>query len=432
MPRSPLTLAATVTAALPGAEVVGVRTLGSTDGPIDAAVAQLADGRNVVVRIGRTEDARRDLTAEARALGILSAGIRRLLPFRAPQLLGQTLLGTEPAIVVDFIDGYRVDATDVPAGEGVASLLGRAIAALHDLPVTVLRAEGVPARSPEQSRADAHRTIERADAAGALPRVLRTRWRTLVDDDAAWRFEPTVVLDGIEANAFVLAGGERAGQGGESARIVGLLGWQGLAIADPAVDLRWTASAPAAASAVHDAYARTSHRAPDASLAARARLYAELEFAKWLAHGADIGDDQIVHDAEALLASLVDTTAEHDLARPAGHGVDDAIALLERMPAPADSAVDTSMQTDAYDPAMLDGYLADEQRDGDEDAASATAPVDLSGWAQSTERAADPGSGAGVDHHVDTESAHDAAEPDEVDEAARASQAALRRWSQSG
>ena len=411
---------------------MSVRTLGSADGPIDAAVARLADGRTVIVRVARTEQAQTDLTEQARALGILSAGIRHLLPFRAPQLLGQTLLGSQRAIVVDFIDGYRVDAPDVPAGDGIASLLGQAIAALHDLPVTVLRAEGVPARSAEHSRTDAARVIERADAAGALPPVLRTRRRTLVDDDAAWRFEPTVVLDGIEANDFVFAGGERAGEGGESARIVGLLRWQGLAIADPAVDLRWTASAPAAAPAVYDAYARASHRAPDASLDARARLYAELEFAKWLAHGAESGDDQIVRDAEALLASLVDTTSDDDLSRPRGQGVNDAIALLERVPTPAERGVDTSMQTDAYDPAMLDGYLGEEERAAGEEGASATLPVDLSGWAPAAERG--PESSTGGAKAPDRSGEHlsdDADDPEEADEAARASQAALRRWSQS-
>ena len=52
MARSPLTLAASVTSALPQVGVVGVGALteGAT-GRYDAAVAELDDGRRVVVRV---------------------------------------------------------------------------------------------------------------------------------------------------------------------------------------------------------------------------------------------------------------------------------------------------------------------------------------------------------------------------------------------
>ena len=437
MPRSPLTLAASVTAALPGANVVSARGLGSGDGRIASAVARLDDGRRVVVRVGGDDEPGRALVAEARVLGALSAGVRSLLPFRAPELLGEVGVAGGRAVVVDFLDGYRVDAAEVPGGPGFATLLGDAIAALHDLPVTVIRAEGLPVRSSDQVQAETARLVERAAATGRVPRTLLDRWRRALEDETLWRFESTVVLGGVDAASFVFAdeGEERV------PTVVGLLDWSGLSIGDPAVDLRWVANAPLAADAVHEAYTAASHRSSDAHLMARARLLAELEFAKWLVHGDEVQDDAIMQDAQRLLESLADATADSDIVRTVGPDVDDAIALLDRVPAAADSGIDTSMHTDAYDPAELGAYLDDAGRAGreadDTGEPIPTLPVDLSEWTVT------PGqSGETAEHTATPESPvsdgpdADAATPvaDEADdhaEAARASRAALRRWSES-
>ena len=135
MARSPLTLAASVTSALPRVGVVGVGALteGAT-GRYDTAVADLDDGRRVVVRVPAAASAAEELAAEARALRALTPGVRGLLPFRAPELLGETGLGGSRVVVVDFLPGYRVDAVHLPPGRGAATSLGAALAALHALP----------------------------------------------------------------------------------------------------------------------------------------------------------------------------------------------------------------------------------------------------------------------------------------------------------
>lgn len=429
MPRSPLTLAASVTAALPGANVVGIRPLGTSErGRIASAVADLDDGRQVVVRVGEDDDAGRGLITEARVLEALSAGVRSLLPFQVPALLGETAVRGGRAIVVDFLDGYRVEAADIPAGPGFASLLGTAIAAVHDLPVTVIRAEGFPARSADQVRAEAARLVDRAIATRRVPSPLHERWRRALDDDALWRFEATVVLGGLDPASFVFA------EYDDVPVVRGLLDWQGLSVGDPAVDLRWVANAPDAAAAVHEAYAGASRRAGDPYLAERAQLFAELEFAKWLVHGADEDDEVILQDAERLLASLADATADSDIVRPDARDVDDAIALLDRVPRAQEPTIDTSMQTDAYDPVALGAYLADAERSArDEDADSGaipTLPVDLSEWTASASVPEDTATDGAAERATGTDSASPA-EGDDHDEAARASRAALRRWSES-
>jgi len=418
-----------VTAALPGANVVGIRPLGTSErGRIASAVADLDDGRQVVVRVGEDDDAGRGLFTEARVLEALSAGVRSLLPFQVPALLGETAVRGGRAIVVDFLDGYRVEAADIPAGPGFASLLGTAIAAVHDLPVTVIRAEGFPARSADQVRAEAARLVDRAIATRRVPSPLHERWRRALDDDALWRFEATVVLGGLDPASFVFA------EYDDVPVVRGLLDWQGLSVGDPAVDLRWVANAPDAAAAVHEAYAGASRRAGDPYLAERAQLFAELEFAKWLVHGADEDDEVILQDAERLLASLADATADSDIVRPDARDVDDAIALLDRVPRAQEPTIDTSMQTDAYDPVALGAYLADAERSArDEDADSGaipTLPVDLSEWTASASVPEDTATDGAAERATGTDSASPA-EGDDHDEAARASRAALRRWSES-
>src|SRR5690606_12369239 len=98
MARSPLTLAAAATSALPRVRVVaaGPLTAGGT-GRCDAAVLRLDDGRSVVVRAPVDDAAARELAAEAEALRALTAGVRGLLGARAPELLGEARLGDRAA-----------------------------------------------------------------------------------------------------------------------------------------------------------------------------------------------------------------------------------------------------------------------------------------------------------------------------------------------
>ncbi len=231
--------------------------------------------------------------------------------------------------------------------------------------------KGLPARTTAQVRADVERSIDRAVATHRLPTGLESRWRRAVDGDEMWRFESTVVLGGAGAASFLFEDLEGV------PTVTGLLEWHGLSIGDPATDLQWLASAPAAADDVYAAYVSHSGRAPRSlpppSLPSRARerarLYAELEFAKWLVHGHDSDRDDIIADAIELLEALAAGVAGEHFATDAALDVDDAIALLDRTPDATPSSVDTSMHTDAYDPEELAQWLADEHED-DSDAPS--------------------------------------------------------------
>ncbi len=442
MARSPLTLAASVTSALPRVGVVGAGALTEgAAGRYDSAVADLDDGRRVVVRAPVGDSAAAELAAESRALRALTPGVRGLLPFRAPQLLGEAGVGDTSAIVVDFLPGYRVDAADLPSGPGAATSVGAALAALHALPLSIVRTEGLPVRTPQQVRDDVRRLVERADATGLVPASLVTRWRRAVGVDRLWSFESSIVLGGAGAASFLFEDVD-----GRPC-VTGVLDWHGLSVGDPASDLMWLASAPLAADDAYEAYASLSQRAPDALVRERARLYAELEFATWLLHGHDSGSADIVADAGELLASLAEGVRTDDLVPDSGTDLDDAIALLGRVPEHTGPApVDTSMQTDAYDPEELSLWVATDDADTPAAAADAagesadpeppvdspgaddsTAPIDISAFVRRDARADDP-AGRTVDSpdHPDVESTDAAAE------AERASEAALRRWKGTG
>jgi hypothetical protein len=286
-----------------------------------------------------------------------------------------------------------------------------------------VRAEGLPARTPQQVRADITRLIDRAVATRRLPVTLAGRWQRAVDADELWQFESAVVLGGAGAASFLFEDLHGV------PTVTGLLDWHGLSVGDPATDLQWLASAPDAADDVYAAYVADSGRAPDARVRDRARLYAELEFAKWLVHGHDSDRDDIVADAVELLESLAAGVAGDEIVSPSAVDVDDAIALLERMPGAPAPATDTSMQTDAYDPGELAQWLTGEI-DLSPSPEPDVAPAEAAHAAPTA--AADDVStapirlpGAPVDAD-DAEASRDGS--DAAAEAERASEAALRRW----
>ncbi|WP_417554234.1 phosphotransferase [Microbacterium sp.] len=466
MARSPFTLVAAVTAALPGAEVVGARPLTSGgDGRFDSAVATLADGREIVIRVSAgEEDAAHELAEESLALRALTAGAREMLPFQVPAYLGEVRVGDDRGLVTDLMPGFQIEAADVPSGRGAAVSMGGAIAAVHGLPTSVVRAAGLTVRDAAGVRDEVRQLIDRAAATGRVPVRLTTRWRNAVEDDDLWRFETTVTLAGVQALSFLFEDDPKDGP-----QVTGMIGWNGLTVGDPAEDLGWLSGAPDAAADVHRAYAAASSRAADDALQVRARLHAELEYARWLVHGTDMRLPDVVDDAAALLESLSDGLRSDDLRVIASYtgGVDSALDVLDRTPDTTSVAVDTSMQTDAYRPEDLwleeeaaadadasdqsDAADAADAAEGDARTASGTTAAQAdtaalsdagarsdagepAAWDAPTQDLAEVGLVRGSTHGSDTESAPVAEQPSDIDsaeEAQRAARAALQRWTSS-
>ena len=433
MARSPFTLAAAVTAALPGAEVVGARPLTADgDGRFDSAAITLADGRELAIRVGDDDETARELASESLALRALTTGARAILPFRVPEHLGETRLADGRALVTELLPGFQIEASHVPSGRGAAASMGAAIAAVHALPASVVRSAGLSARSAAEARAEIGQLIDRAAATGKVPARLTVRWREAVEDDDLWRFESAVTLGGVKATSFLFDDDPEHGP-----QVTGLLDWHALSLGDPAVDLAWLSSAPDAAGDVHAAYADASNRAPDAAIVVRARMLAELEFARWLVHGDALHRDDIVDDAASLMEALAEGLRENDLTVIAarGEGVTSALDALDRVPATTASGINTSMQTDAYSPEDLLMVESDSaSRDKDADASSFTRAPDADATEDLTDVAESGLIPTVEDATPSPRSAEHADSADPADpavEAQRAARAALHRWTSS-
>jgi hypothetical protein len=304
--------------------------------------------------------------------------------------------------------------------------VGEALAALHALPLSIVRTEGLPVRTPQQIRDDADRLVDRAEATRSAPASLIARWRRALAADVLWRFESAVVLGGAGAASFLFEDID------DRPTVTGLLEWHGLQVGDPATDLQWLAAAPTAAEDVYSAYAARTVRAPDALVRERARLYAELEFAKWLVHGHEAARPEIVEDAVGLLEALAEGVAGDELVPDDALGLDHAIAVLGRTPESAPPAADTSMHTDAYDPEELSLWVNVDDAQERSDAApnrpahddTSTAPIDIRAFV-AREVAAEHPTAPIVGQLSDLES-------DDVEaDAQRSADAALRRWTDS-
>jgi aminoglycoside phosphotransferase (APT) family kinase protein len=322
--RSPLTLAALATAAVPGLDVVSAAPLGGTGGEVDSALLAARDGRTLVIRVPRTPAAESEQSADLVAVRALSDGVRARLPFAVPRMLGQTPVDGTRAIVSEFVDGAPLSLGRLTPG--AATSVGRAIAAIHALPTSIVADVGLPQLRAIDVMREAVTTLDRAAATGLVPAALLQRWELAADDAGLWQFTPTVVNGSLAASSFLAVG--------ES--VTGLLGWARLHVGDPARDLFWLLGSddPELPEIAFDAYhqARGVH---DRDIARRATFAAELELARWLLHGAEKRSTEIVDDAVGMLHALLDRVGgdlvhplASDTAAPVGMAeVDD---LLER------------------------------------------------------------------------------------------------------
>lgn len=376
MARPPLTLAALATAAVPGLDVRAVRVhTRNSHGAFDAVRLRAEDGRELIIRAPRDQAAETEQSAELLALNALTDGVRALLPFDAPRYAGQTPIDGTRAVVTEFVPGAARTADELTEYAALAESVGLAIAAIHNLPTAFIADAGLARRSPEDVREAVVGIIDRAADTGHLPAALLRRWEQATDDDALWRFQPTVVNGQLGADAILVDGDT----------VTGVLGWSQLGQGDPAVDLHWLLTARgAAAERSLEAYLVARAGGADPHIPQRALLYGELELARWLLHGVDQHDEATVLDAVALLDGLVASVHDHSsepLSPETGPimTVGDVERLLDRTPqfdAGRDPAA--TLLTDSYDFSELRRAAGD--REPDDANLTAPIPLDLSDW----------------------------------------------------
>ena len=326
MARSHLTLAALATSAVPGLDVAGAAHFGASEGSeFDAALLTGRDGKHWIIRAPRNARAEIEQSADLVALRALSAGVRQRLPFTVSTFVGQAPLGNTRAFVYEFVYGAKVAVGSMPAGpDSLSASVGAAIAAIHSLPTSFVADAGLPVLTAGESLRAAVTVLDRAAATGLIPAALIARWEKAAQDDKLWQFQPTVINGALTATSLLSA----------DDAVTGVLGWHELRVGDPARDLQWVISNDAAADSVFDAYSR-ARGATDRQVRQRAMFYAELEVAKWLLHGTETRNTEVVDDAVLMLTGMVDHI-RNDVMNPLSTqtmpimAVDEVEAFLDR------------------------------------------------------------------------------------------------------
>lgn len=302
-------------------------------GDFDAAVVTTRDGIEYLVRVARNASAEREQGGDLVALSAFTAGVRARLPFDVPTMVGQTAVDGNRAVVYTAVSGSPL--SDASVSGAAARTAARAIAAIHELPTGFVGEAGLPALDADGVRDEVVSVVTRASATGSLPAALRERWLGAADDEAMWRLRPAVVNGQLAAESLITDAGT----------IVAVVGWSGLSVGDPARDLAWLiGSHPDAASEALDAYAQARAIAVDPQLEKRALLHAELELARWLLHGHELHDQQIVADAIGLLDGLVERVHydELDPLRASAEPVLDVAGVESLLDTTRGAAVDSS------------------------------------------------------------------------------------------
>ncbi|MEO7373060.1 MAG: phosphotransferase [Terrimesophilobacter sp.] len=327
MARSHLTLAALATAAVAGLDIVHASTIGTPgSGEFDSALLTDRDGKHWIIRRALTERAGVEQSTDLVALQALSTGVRSRLPFGVPTYAGQAPIDDGRVVVYHYVYGTPIALADLRPGGVLATSIGTAIAAIHTLPTSFVVDAGLPSLTPSEALASSLTVLDRASATGLVPAALLERWEAATNDAALWQFAPTVINGAMTSDSFLATDGE----------VTGVLGWHGLSVGDPALDLFWLlgANQGEVVDTAFDAY-NLARGSSDRQILQRATLYAELELAKWLLHGTAERDTEIVDDAVAMLHGRLDSV-QGDLNQNITHNtmpvlnIDEVQELLKR------------------------------------------------------------------------------------------------------
>ncbi len=339
--RSELALAALASAAVPGLRPVQVAAH-HTD-------ADRADYQSAIVDdvTGRRWWVRSPLHAAAGAeLDSHDALVRLLgkhLPFKAPAAVGYATLGAEGrAAVYPYIEGATLDFRRLPAGAGLASAVGRAIAAVHNMPREVFEEAGVPVFDTATYRARKLGELDRAAESGQVPTGLLARWEQALDAAPLWRFTTTPTHGQLDGSRFLLSFG--SSDDASSGRVVALTGWERAQVADPADDLADLVrlASPAAVETVVDSYAVARSQRPDGYLVQRARLAGEMALLHELAASIFADDEDRIRAAGDQLRRLDRLTS-----------ADDSLVPRTAQTSTVSGAAHTAVEGEAVPPAAL-------------------------------------------------------------------------------
>ena len=305
--RTPLELAAIATAAVPGLQPTAVAPSPDDATDFDAALLETADGRRWRIRAPRGTEASARLETEMLVLRAFEPSVRTELPFQMPAVAGTVRLAGLTTCVYTNLTGTVRGLDELAAGSPkLAEDIGRALAAIHALPQSIVDRADLPVYTANEFRQRRLNELDQAATTGKIPPVLLRRWEQAMEDVTMWRFHPTVVHGDLHEDNLLV----------DDDRVTAVTGWTDLRIGDPADDIAWLVASnePAFVDAVLAAYHDARTEPVDPQLARRAALAAEFALAQYLVKAIALGDAESAKDGEDMLAQLAEDIEAHEAA----------------------------------------------------------------------------------------------------------------------
>jgi macrolide phosphotransferase len=302
--RKPIELAAVATAAVPGLTPTAVSSAPDDPADFDAALLLDSEGKRWRVRSPRHAEASARLETEFLVLRAFAPGIRAELPFLMPTVAGTVRQGQLSTFVYSHLAGATRSLDDLSSGSpALAREIGAALAAIHDLPRSIVSNADLPSYTPNEFRQRRLNELDQAATTGKIPPLLLRRWEHAMEDVSLWRFNPCVVHGDLHEDNLLVDGD----------RVTAVTGWTDLRIGDPADDMAWLVASNEQdfVNAVLDHYTTSRRDVPDVHLLRRAALSAEFALAQYLVKGMAAGNEDMIDEAESMLAALADDVAEH-------------------------------------------------------------------------------------------------------------------------
>ncbi|WP_114855812.1 phosphotransferase [Brachybacterium sp. YJGR34] len=294
MHRNTYSLAALAAAAVPGLTPVRTAPIATPVEDLDVAGIVGEDGTRVIVLSPATT----------------AAGVRLEQDLKvADALSGTPLQGVVPPVlgVVKLPAGGRCAVTEAPVGRplmlddlqgdsDLARSLGRVLARIHTVPRYAAEAAGVESFTAEVLHARHRTRIESVTQAGHLPAAVAQRWEALLANRELWDFTPQFVHGDLSEESLFVAG----------SRISAIRDWSSSTVGDPAADLAWLVSSLESErfDELYTAYREELPTSTHPHLMERAQALGEFAVADWLAHGLELGDEDIIADARGMIADL--------------------------------------------------------------------------------------------------------------------------------
>ena len=346
MRRKPIELAAIATAAVPGLTPTAVSSAPDDPADFDSALLLDSEGKRWRVRSPRHAEASARLETEFLVLRAFAPAVRAELPFLMPTVAGSVRLGSLTTFVYSHLSGSTRSVEELTSGpSGLAREIGSALAAVHDLPRSLVSNADLPSYTPNEFRQRRLNELDQAATTGKIPAALLRRWEHAMEDVSLWRFNPCVVHGDLHEDNLLV----------ESGRVTAVTGWTDLRIGDPADDFAWLVASNEQdfIDAVLKSYTSSRRDVPDQHLLRRAALSAEFALAQYLVKGLAAGDQDMVSEAEGMLESLAS-----DIAEFGGQPISVEPLPAKGAPAGPAAAVPAAAGTSAAVPAPLHGSSA--------------------------------------------------------------------------